>query len=94
MHLISDNSSVHAYANTCASMSIQRNKDNERWNVYRQGGETANEVMAEKATAAVEHVTSWMISLHVRDRHLKGLIAVAKQQPSPFLQPFFLYFLT
>lgn len=60
---------------------------------YRQGMETTNEVMAGRSTAAIEHVTSWMISLHVRDRHLKGLKAVARQQPSPLFTAIF-YFLT
>lgn len=49
--------------------------------------------MAGRSTAGAEHVRSW-ISLHVRDRHLRGLIAVAKQQPSPFLQPFFFFSLS
>lgn len=91
---ITDNPSVPAHIITCESMLFQRNTETEMsGKTYRQGVETTNEVMAGRSTAAVEHVTSWMISLHVRDRHLKGLTAVARQQPSPFLQLFF-YFLT
>lgn len=51
-----------------------------------------DELIAASSTADKVHVTSCMICLHVRDRHLKGLVLVAKQQPSPFSQPFFLFF--
>lgn len=36
-----------------------------------------------RSTADVQSVRG-RISLHVRERHLKGIMAVAKQQPSPF----------
>lgn len=43
---MSDNPSVHAYANTCASMSIQRSKDPDpkilSGETHRQGVEMAN----------------------------------------------------
>ena len=60
--------------------------------IFTQGVETTNKVTAGRCTADVEHVRSWMISLHVRDRHLRGLIAVAKQQPYPFFQSLFFFF--
>lgn len=49
--------------------------------------------MADRCTADVGDVRPW-ISLHVRDRHLRGLMAVAKQQPSPFLHSFFFFSLS
>lgn len=40
-------------------------------------------------TADVQMTVRCRISFHVRDRHLRGIMAVAKQQPSPFLHFFF-----
>lgn len=51
-----------------------------------------DELIAASSTTDKVHVTSCMICLHVRDQHLKGLVVVAKQQPSPFSQPFFFLF--
>lgn len=50
--------------------------------IYKHGVEKTNKVMAGRSTADKEHIGS-SISLHVGDRHLRGLEAVAKQQPSP-----------
>lgn len=61
--------------------------------IFTRGVETTNKVTAGRCTADVEHVRSWMISLHVRDRHLWGLIAVAKQQHYPFFQSLFFFFI-
>lgn len=58
---------------------------------YRQEGKTTNEAVPVRATADIEHVTCWKISLHIRDRHLWSLTAVARQQPSRFYSHFFIF---
>lgn len=51
----------------------------------QMGEETTRGVMEGRCAVAVEHVTSLMFSLHVRDRCLEGLTAVARQQSFPFV---------
>lgn len=58
------------------------------------GEETTRGVMEGRSAVAVEHVTSLMFSLHVRDRCLEGLPAVARQQSFPFVYIHFFCFLT
>lgn len=60
--------------------------------IYREGAQATDQALAGTFTVVVVYVRPW-ISLHVRDRHLRGLLAVAKQQPSP-LFTFLFHFLT
>lgn len=59
------------------------------------GEETSHGVMEGRSAVAVEHVTTLMFSLHVRDRCLEGLTTVARQQCLPFVYiHFFVFFLS